>query len=111
MYANKHTICGYPKRPGVIFVQIPRLGMRGSYGHSRGLGAFKERDNFLIKENSPFFLYFLFFFLLEIQPRVCKRMEKCKPKLKNESPEESPKPSWEWVQSVSHCLSCEETGS
>lgn len=70
MYANKHTICGSPKRPGIIFVQISRLRMRGSCGHSRGLGAFKEWDHFLIKENSPFFLYFLFFFLLEIQPKT-----------------------------------------
>lgn len=38
-------------------------------------------------------------------------MEKCEPKPKNESPEESPKPSWEWVQPVRRCLSCEETGS
>lgn len=68
IYANKHTICGYPKSPGVIFAQIPRLGMWDSCGHSRGLGAFKRWDHFLFKENSPLSLYSLFFFLLEIQP-------------------------------------------
>lgn len=68
MYATKHNICGYPKRSGAIFVQISKLGLWGLCGHSRGLGAFIGWDHFLFKENNSFFLYFLFFFLLEIQP-------------------------------------------
>lgn len=68
IYATKHNICGYPKRPGAIFVQIPKLGLWGLYGHSRDLGAFIGWDHFLFKENNSFFLYFLFFLLLEIQP-------------------------------------------
>ncbi|VCX37897.1 unnamed protein product, partial [Gulo gulo] len=40
----------------------------------------------------------------KFSPRLCERMEKCEPKPKNESTEESPNPTWEWVQPGRHCL-------
>lgn len=62
MYANKHNICGYPKRLGVIFVQVPWLGMWGSCGVHVGWGNLKDGTiSFLKKPIFPVLPFLLSF--------------------------------------------------